>query len=768
MALPATDAFTTGADAALTTYSASWTNNNGAFQVLAASDDVHSNSADTETGAHWNADTFGADQYSQLTVVNVAGACIGVSVRAAASAATWYGYYTDNSSSYLYKIVTGSWSQIGSSGSAATAGQVIRLEVTGASTSTTLTPKLDGSTTGTPGAQTGRNDGIGSGSAGLCGYGSLQVRGDNWEGGNLGATSLAKSATSVTAALSGQLRRTVQSVTAALSQLGTVSKATQSVTTALKQLAIKRSAQIVTANLSVPAGWPESFEDASTANWLVAATTSGTGSTVDRSADQAAVGSYSAKCFTTNSGGVAQVTYTGWSSAWSGVPTTPVYEWQRFKVYVPSATTAALTGAEYLDLAGFYKAGETGGWFLRLQAGATLYGVGTYFGSLRPFNLYGTLPTDQWVDVEIGLWSQNADAAKRSFIVFVNGDCYGWFMLGDGADYDRIAAGILGTNSSDDLTVYVDEWYEPTTGSAPTGADNRPTGNTYTLDYREQDGRNLEYHYYAWGYNTLTLDATYGLTTTDREQSAINQALMADLSDGWSEIEIEWPNGTTPTWPPDVALTYFFAPMIGFRKSIPDEVNLEVVFKFYDADDSVKLVFEAWVSGGGIEYATWTPPVDGTSGQRIPGRGDKIRVRWQEVSASEIRVRVDYYDASTAAWTLDVIDHTEDVSNVSGVNFLDNAHRAVTNTIDSQDYSITYQAIGRLSTFSRVVGNLKAALSARVGRAALAVTAVLGQAGLRSASSVAAVLAHRFGRPCADVGTGSWTTPPLYDKVDEP
>ncbi|MFZ5886035.1 MAG: choice-of-anchor Q domain-containing protein, partial [Chloroflexota bacterium] len=91
------------------------------------------------------------------------------------------------------------------------------------------------------------------------------------------------------------------------------------------------------------------------------------------------------------------------------------------------------------------------------------------------------------------------------------------------------------------------------------------------------------------------------------------------------------------------------------------------------------------------------------NGRRLPGRGDIIRVRWQEVSATQLRVRVDYYDASAAAWYLDVIDDTRVLTNVNGVNFLADTHRAATVTIDSNDYTIKSQTVGTLATFGDVI-----------------------------------------------------------------
>ena len=164
------------------------------------------------------------------------------------------------------------------------------------------------------------------------------------------------------------------------------------------------------------------------------------------------------------------------------------------------------------------------------------------------------------------------------------------------------------------------------------------------------------------------------------------------------------------------------------------EENLEVVPVYRSATASVDLVFESWTLGP-IEYATWQLPMDG-SGHRIPGRGDIIRVKWQEVSTTQIRVRVDYYDASAGTWTLDAIDHTRALNNVNGVNFLADSHRAVTNTIDSNDYTIKSQTIGALATFP----NLAMAPSNSAGAIILAPTSPGLSTSMSPSASLSAIL----------------------------
>lgn len=181
MTLPATDNFTAANGTDLVTYNASWTYNGGVFAIN--SNAVYSNSAGIETGAHWNADAFNNDQYAQgVCAIIAALRWIGVAVRCHASAQTYYGYYGSNADRYLFKEVAATWTQIGSAGGAFIAADVIRLEVSG----TTLTPKLNGSTDATIGAQT--DSAISSGSAGISGSSlSTVVSLDDWEGGNLGA-----------------------------------------------------------------------------------------------------------------------------------------------------------------------------------------------------------------------------------------------------------------------------------------------------------------------------------------------------------------------------------------------------------------------------------------------------------------------------------------------------------------------------------------------------------------------------------------------------
>lgn len=181
-ALPATDTFTTGANAALTTYSASWSLNFGNFSVLAASDDFYTNNASNEAGAFHNVETYDNNQYAQITVSAISDAgFVGPATRCgAASVASYMHFYTADTSSYLAKMVTGTWTQLGSTGAGAAVSNVIRLESNG----TSHRPMVAGATQNPPNTQT--DAALSSGKAGISGWSnSTDIRGDNFEGGNL-------------------------------------------------------------------------------------------------------------------------------------------------------------------------------------------------------------------------------------------------------------------------------------------------------------------------------------------------------------------------------------------------------------------------------------------------------------------------------------------------------------------------------------------------------------------------------------------------------
>ncbi len=184
MALPATDSFTNSNGTQLNSHNANWTEYNGFdIQSNAAHPDI---SAD-EAAANWTGDTFDNDQYSEGTITSLAsGTYVGVLVRSNSSS-TYYGYYTDSGdAAYLFKMVAGSWTELGSGG-VLSATDTMRLEANG----TTLTPKVNGSLDSDVGAQT--DSAISSGDAGVTGYNNDSSYIDDWTGDNLGGAAPAPS-----------------------------------------------------------------------------------------------------------------------------------------------------------------------------------------------------------------------------------------------------------------------------------------------------------------------------------------------------------------------------------------------------------------------------------------------------------------------------------------------------------------------------------------------------------------------------------------------
>lgn len=178
MALPATDTFTGADGTALTTYSANWTYNNGSFALI--NNCVKPSAGGTNCLARWNADSFNANQYAKIKFAEVYGGEIGVAVRVATDGAhTAYIYRAWEVNRTMYKCVAGSYTQLGSAGAAPAKNDIFTLEANG----TTITPKINGTTDATIGAQT--DSAIASGAAGLTGYGTTDARGDDWEGGDL-------------------------------------------------------------------------------------------------------------------------------------------------------------------------------------------------------------------------------------------------------------------------------------------------------------------------------------------------------------------------------------------------------------------------------------------------------------------------------------------------------------------------------------------------------------------------------------------------------
>lgn len=447
----------------------------------------------------------------------------------------------------------------------------------------------------------------------------------------------------------------------------------------------------------------ETFEGAET-GWTVTRETAGAGSVV-RSTAFAAEGVASALASTSANGARALVYLAfndaGGSHAWQERPGT--YYWQRSAIYVPAAVVNQLGANEYFTLAGLYpSAGGSAGWWLRVKQGGELYAYGyDADGNAREFRLYGKLPLDRWVEFTLGLHSQNGPGVKRAFAFLLDGNFYGWYHQGrlTNETYNRAAVGILGGNTAKPLQVYVDRWRNPTAGALPDGPDNRPTNALQEQDYRTLSGVQWQIDWSTWG-NDLRMHPTYGLySASNRLQSGRNLDRMPDLTSGWAEIEMDWPNGTPPS-----ALSGAFGPMVGFRKEINREENLEVI-PMWRGGGVVDLVLEAWVNGGPVELAHWAMPTASIGGSSIPEPGDIIRVRWEQINATQLQVKASFFDFSANRWYTDIINSTFNLTNIGatnntpGVNFNDGYHKASSITIDSNTYSIRRFKLGTLDTY---------------------------------------------------------------------
>jgi|GEM_PF-2123764 len=463
---------------------------------------------------------------------------------------------------------------------------------------------------------------------------------------------------------------------------------------------------------SVPGTILESFEGALN-TWQIMTLMGGSG-TVSQSNDHPAAGNSSARLVTSGSGssasiGALNLLDRAGDHIWGERP--GKWFWQRASVYLPSQTITALNTTGYLDLAGFWpSSGGSYGWWLRVRqdkngkAALYIYGY-DLLGNPAEFNIYGQFPTDQWVDFTFGLNSQSGPGVKRAFAVLINGNFYGWYHQGhmDSETYNRAAIGINHTNAAASLSVYVDQWYAPQTQSFPVGPDLRSNANLQNHDFRNQNGIQWQIDWSTWK-NNLVLDPAFGLySTTYRLQSGHNLDRMPDLTNGWAQIEIDWPKGTLPG---NASLNGAFAGLVGFHKEINREQNLEVSPMIVNG--TARLIYDAW-TGGENDLASWTLPKATTlnDGRNLPEPGDLIRIRWEQVNSNQINLRASFYDASTHTWYNNVINDTHDLSSVGSqdssfpgqVNFLDGYHTASSITIDTPFYSIRNYTVGVLGTY---------------------------------------------------------------------
>lgn len=193
MALPAIDDFSGSNGQALTTYSANWTYSIGAFIINSAFGTVAADVVSQECGAYWNADSFANDQYSEAVIdsVNNGDSYIGVGVRMSAGG-NYYGAYSNNVGSTLFKLVDGSYTEL-DTGPLFEASDVVRLEVIGTSLKVYLNDEEIMSATDSTHS---------SGAAGIIGYSNQGNDITSWEGGDLGEGDTQVSVSPITGALS--------------------------------------------------------------------------------------------------------------------------------------------------------------------------------------------------------------------------------------------------------------------------------------------------------------------------------------------------------------------------------------------------------------------------------------------------------------------------------------------------------------------------------------------------------------------------------------
>jgi hypothetical protein len=166
--MPITDAFTGTNGTGIEAYSADWSYMAGSgtnFQIQ--SNGIAMGAVSLEGGAKRTGPGYPSDQYAQLTVVVESNGTpsMGVAVRCQADdSGDYYGLYSNGNTLEMFRYDGTTWTQIGLSGAGFTAGNTIRLTISGA----TLTPSINGSTVSPPGAQTDAT--YPNGAPGICGF----------------------------------------------------------------------------------------------------------------------------------------------------------------------------------------------------------------------------------------------------------------------------------------------------------------------------------------------------------------------------------------------------------------------------------------------------------------------------------------------------------------------------------------------------------------------------------------------------------------------
>ena len=372
------------------------------------------------------------------------------------------------------------------------------------------------------------------------------------------------------------------------------------------------------------------------------------------------------------------------------------FRWQHAMIFLPTEMATSLGADEHITLAGFWpSSGGPYGWFLQIHANAELRVLGfTSDGKPIEFPIYASAPLDRWVDLELGLHSQNGPGVKRAFAVIIGGSFYGWFHQGHMTDelYNRSGIGLIRNASAASHAIYIDCWKVPSLAPFPGGPDLRPQGDQFIKDFRSTNGENLQLDWSTWE-NNLVLDPVEGLYSEDfRVQAGVNLDRFPSLSEGWAEIEIGWPQGEPPGTPEG-----YFGPMIAFRKEINREENLEIV-PFGHGDGRVSWVLEAWVDGKPVPMTHWDAPPALIGNSEVPEAGDILQIHWSLSGERRLLVSVNYFDQSEGKWYMEVIHSVVDMMQ-GKTNFADGFHDAVSITINSPYYSIRTFQFGTLSTW---------------------------------------------------------------------
>ncbi len=178
MSLPASDTFTGVDSTALHTYNANWTDPSAAYIIF--SNRLYGRG----TGwyrCYWSGDVFSGDHKSEAAAVSdFGGDYMGPGTRVQSGANSLYVLLTNSTGIYFGKIIAGSFTQLGSSGSAPVANDIFRLESSGSSHSSYRNGTLDA----TIGAQTDST--LTGGAAGFGSNGGFPPAFDTWSGDNLG------------------------------------------------------------------------------------------------------------------------------------------------------------------------------------------------------------------------------------------------------------------------------------------------------------------------------------------------------------------------------------------------------------------------------------------------------------------------------------------------------------------------------------------------------------------------------------------------------